>query len=149
MSALSLGNNWAAALELFTTARTDPRVLEHPQTLESGLIALSTALGKAGTSDGMLRVVHFMLEHHIKVIPPCIITLILNRTHFLSQNISNIELGEKQIDSPNQILFWKRSIEIILQTEGNIKIWNFTRKCMAGRHTLPVSCTFLCKNHKF
>ena len=67
MSGLSHANNWTAALELFTSVHEDPQVLEQPKLLESGLIALSTALHKAGASVGLLIVLHFMLEHCIKV----------------------------------------------------------------------------------
>lgn len=67
MSALSHANNWNAALELFNAAHIDPRVLEQPQVLEGGLIALTTALNKAGSTVSMLTVVHFMLEHQMKV----------------------------------------------------------------------------------
>ena len=67
MSALSHANNWVPALDLFHTAHEDPQVLEQPRVLEKGLIALTTALSKAGATGGMLMVVHFMLAHHIKV----------------------------------------------------------------------------------
>ena len=71
MSALSHANDWNAALELFSAAHEDPQVLEHPQVLEKGLIALTMALNKAGTMVDMLTVVHFMLEHQIKVSVSC------------------------------------------------------------------------------
>lgn len=71
MSALSHANNWSTALELFNAAHEDPKVLEQPQVLQEGLIALTTALGKTGATVGMLTVVHFMLEHRIKVRVSC------------------------------------------------------------------------------
>lgn len=71
MSVLSQANNWDTALELFNAAREDPQVLEHPQVLEKGLIALTIALSKAGAMVDMLTVVHFMLEHQIKVSVSC------------------------------------------------------------------------------
>ena len=60
-------NDWAAALELFTAVHEDPLVLEHPQTLDGGLSSLSAALEKVEAAAGVLSVVHFMLEHCIKV----------------------------------------------------------------------------------
>lgn len=71
MSALSHANNWGAALELFNAAREGLQVLEQPRVLEKGLIALTTALRKAGATVGMLTVVHFMLQNHIKVSMSC------------------------------------------------------------------------------
>lgn len=71
MSALSHADNWDAALELFSAAREDPQVLGHPQILERGLIALTMALSKASAMVDMLTVVHFMLEHQIKVRVSC------------------------------------------------------------------------------
>jgi len=71
MTALSHANNWSAALELFNAAREHPQVLEQPQVLEKGLTALTTALNKTGATTGMLTVVHFMLEHHMKVRVSC------------------------------------------------------------------------------
>ena len=68
---MSHANNWDAALELFNAAHEDPQVLEHPQVLEKGLIALTLALKKAGAMVDMLTVVHFMLEHQIKVSVSC------------------------------------------------------------------------------
>lgn len=55
-------------MELYNVVCSDPGVLEQPKVLEGGLIELSTALHKAKASDEMLSVVHFMLEHHIKVL---------------------------------------------------------------------------------
>lgn len=71
MRALSHANNWSMALELFNAAREDPKVLEQPEVLEGGLIALTTALSKGGAMVGMLTVVHFMLEHQMKVMLCC------------------------------------------------------------------------------
>ena len=68
---MSHANNWGAALELFNAAREDPQVLEQPLVLEKGLTALTTALSKNGATIAMLTVVHFMLEHHIKVSMSC------------------------------------------------------------------------------
>lgn len=67
MSALSHASNWSVALELFNAAHEDPKVLEQLQVLEGGLIALTAALSKAGAMVHMLTVVHFMLEHQMKV----------------------------------------------------------------------------------
>ena len=69
MSALSHADNWDAALELFSAAREDPQV--HPQVLERGLFALTMALSKASAMVDLLTVVHFMLEHQIKVSVSC------------------------------------------------------------------------------
>ena len=54
-------------MELFNTIKEDPKVLEQPHAIASGLVALSTALSKAGPSASMLIVIHFMLESWIKV----------------------------------------------------------------------------------
>lgn len=67
MIALSHANNCSAALDLFNGAHVDPKILEQPQVLQGGLIALTRALDKAEASAAMLTVVHFMLEHHLKV----------------------------------------------------------------------------------
>ncbi|KAJ7389899.1 testis- and ovary-specific PAZ domain-containing protein 1 [Desmophyllum pertusum] len=66
MIALSRANNCSAALDLFNPAHEDPKILEQPQVLQGGLIALTRALDKAEASAAMLTVVHFMLEHHLK-----------------------------------------------------------------------------------
>ncbi|XP_022802629.1 uncharacterized protein LOC111340108 isoform X3 [Stylophora pistillata] len=66
MSALCGVNKWIAALELFNKVKDDPKVLEQPHAIASGLVALSTALCKAGDSASMLTVLHFMLESWIK-----------------------------------------------------------------------------------
>lgn len=71
MSALCHANNWSAALELFNMAQEDPKAVEQPYALGSGLIALSTALNKAGATVDMLNIVHFMLEYWIKVRLSC------------------------------------------------------------------------------
>lgn len=67
MSALCGVNKWIAALELFNKVKDDPKVLEQPHAIASGLVALSTALCKVGDSASMLTVLHFMLESWIKV----------------------------------------------------------------------------------
>lgn len=67
MGALCHLDNWSAALELFNTIKEDPKVLKQPHAIASGLVALSTALSKAGPSASMLIVIHFMLESWIKV----------------------------------------------------------------------------------
>ena len=67
MRALSHCGNWMAALELFTAVHKDPQVVQQPQALESGLLDLSSALQKVAASSGLLRVVHFMMVHHLKV----------------------------------------------------------------------------------
>ena len=67
MRALSHCGNWMAALELFTAVHKDSQVVQQPQALKSGLLALSSALQKVAASSGLLRVVHFMMVHHLKV----------------------------------------------------------------------------------
>ena len=67
LSALCDAGQWSPALELFTNICLDTQVLEQAHALQKGLLSLTSALSRAGQGSGMLTVVHFMLEYHIKV----------------------------------------------------------------------------------